>query len=84
VPSVSHASKAVREEQARYDGFIRQIDSGDVGDLELNPGENVRGIKVRLRRASNRLGINIEIWHVDDHVYFRREARRGRPKRVAD
>jgi hypothetical protein len=61
---------------------VRKIDTNDVGDLELEPSENLRSVKVRLRRASSRLGLDIDIWDVNGHVYFRRVTRRGRPRKV--
>ena len=82
-PLPSRSSKAVREQQEKYDEFIRSIDTTDVGDLELDPGENVRSVKVRLRRASSRLDSNIDIWDVNGHVYFRKVTRRGRPRKQA-
>lgn len=82
-PPPSRSSKAVREQQQKYDEFIRSIDASEVGDLELESNENVRSVKVRLRRASSRIGIDIDIWDVNGHVYFRRITRRGRPRRSA-
>jgi hypothetical protein len=57
---------------------VRKIDTNDVGDLELEPNENLRSVKVRLRRASSRLGLDIDIWDANGHVYFQRVTRRGR------
>jgi hypothetical protein len=82
-PPPSRSSKAVREQQQKYDDFIRSIDASEVGDLELESSENVRSVKVRLRRASSRIGIDVEIWDANGHVYFRRITRRGRPRRSA-
>ena len=82
-PPPSRSSKAVREQQQKYDDFIRGVDANDVGDLELDPGENVRSVKVRLRRASSRLNTDIDIWDVNGHVYFRKVTRRGRPRKQA-
>ena len=82
VPSPSRSSRAVQEQQRMYEGFIREV-GAEVGELSLAPGEQVRGIKVRLRRASTRVGAPIEIWDVDGKVYFRAEnqRRRGRPRK---
>jgi hypothetical protein len=80
-PPPSRSSKAVREQQQKYDEFVRTIDANDVGDLELDPNENVRSVKVRLRRASSRLGLDLDIWDSNGHVYFRRVTRRGRPRK---
>lgn len=82
-PPPSRSSKAVREQQLKYDEFIRSIDTSEVGDLELEPNENVRSVKVRLRRASSRIGVDVDIWDANGHVYFRRVTRRGRPRRSA-
>jgi hypothetical protein len=82
-PLPSRSSKAVREQQQKYDDFIRSIDTSEVGDLELEPNENVRSVKVRLRRASSRIGADVDIWDANGHVYFRRVTRRGRPRRSA-
>jgi hypothetical protein len=81
-PPPSRSSKAVREQQQKYDEFVKKIDSNDVGDLELEPSENIRSVKVRLRRASSRLGTDLDIWDANGHVYFRRVTRRGRPRKA--
>ena len=82
-PSPSRSSRAVRELQQKYDDFVRGIDSSEVGDLELDTSDNVRSVKVRLRRASSRLGANLNIWDVNGHVYFQHVTRRGRPRKQA-
>jgi hypothetical protein len=81
-PPPSRSSKAVREQQQKYDEFVKKIDSNDVGDLELEASENIRSVKVRLRRASSRLGTDLDIWDANGHVYFRRVTRRGRPRKT--
>ena len=83
VPQPSRVSRAVREQQEVYEGFIRQIGE-NVGELTPSAGEQVRALKVRLRRASTRLGVQIEIWDANGKVYFvvRTQARRrGRPRK---
>jgi hypothetical protein len=82
VPLPSRTSRAIQEQQRLYEDFIRSVGS-DVGELELSPGEQARGVKVRLRRASTRIGTPIEIWDADGRVYFKAEnkARRGRPRK---
>ena len=82
-PLPSRSSRAVRERQQKYDEFVRRIEVSDVGDLELEASENVRSVKVRLRRASSRLSVDLDIWDANGHVYFRRVTRRGRPRRQA-
>jgi hypothetical protein len=78
VPTPKRASKAIQQQQQIYEGFIRQLNN-NVGELQLAPDEQVRSIKVRLRRAATRLGAQLEIWDVDGKVYFRAEQRR-RPR----
>jgi len=82
-PLPSRSSRTVREQQEKYDDFVRKIDASDVGDLELEPAENVRSVKVRLRRASSRVGVDLDIWDVNGHVYFKRVTRRGRPRKAS-
>lgn len=84
VPQPSRMDRAVREQHEMYEGFIKQI-GADVGELELAPGEQVRAMKVRLRRASTRLGSQIDIWDADGKVYFATSGpkRRGRPRKQA-
>ena len=81
VPTPSKSSKAVHEAQLQYEGFIRAI-NGDVGELELTPDEQVRSVKVRLRRAATRLGRDVDIWDVDGRVYFRVASKCGHPRRT--
>jgi hypothetical protein len=80
VPSPSRSPKAVQEVQRKYEGYIREID-GNVGELELSPDEQVRSVKVRLRRAATRLGADVEIWDAEGRVYFTAATKRGRPRK---
>ena len=82
VPSPRKTSKAVHEAQVQYEGFIQAID-GDVGELELSPDEQVRSVKVRLRRAATRLGREVDIWDADGKVYFQVASKRGRPRKAS-
>lgn len=63
-----------------YEGFIREVNSGQVGELELAAGDQIRSVKVRLRRAASRLGVDLEIWDANQRVYFKPATRRGRRK----
>ena len=82
VPRPSRSSKSVREAQAQYDSYIQSI-GGDVGELQLSPGENARSVKVRLRRAGTRLAKDLLIWDNGRSVYFKVETKRGRPRKAA-
>jgi hypothetical protein len=75
----------VLEQQQLYEGFIRETGAANVGELALSEGEESRAVKVRLRRAANRMGTAIEIWDADGKVYFRSAAsapKRGRPRKA--
>jgi hypothetical protein len=80
VPPQTRSSKAVQEAKLQYEGFIQSVDS-NVGELELGPEEQARGVKVRLRRAATRLGREIDIWDANGRVYFRLTIKRGRPRK---
>jgi hypothetical protein len=80
VPSPRRSPKAVQEAQLQYESFIQTVD-GNVGELELAPEEQARGVKLRLRRAATRLGREIDIWDANGHVYFRLATKRGRPRK---
>jgi len=80
-PPPSRVPRAMREQQQRYEEFVRGIELNEVGDLQLDAGENLRSVKVRLRRAALRLGEDLDIWDANGRVYFRRVTRRRRPRR---
>jgi hypothetical protein len=82
VPQPSRVSRTVREQQLLYEGFIKGI-GPNVGEVELADGEQIRAIKVRLRRASTRLDVPIDIWEANGRVYFtaQQAKRRGRPRK---
>ena len=83
VPIRKKGTSAQKEQQALYEGFIKQI-ADNVGELQLGEDERSRSVKVSLRRASKRLGTELEIWEVDGRVYFRRQSQRrpGRRRRT--
>jgi hypothetical protein len=80
VPQPTKGSKAVQEARRQYEGYIREI-GNNVGELEILPGERVRSVKVRLRRAATRIGSELDIWDYNDRVYFRVRPKRGRPRK---
>lgn len=71
VPERSTGSKLVRERQAMYERFVREIGATGVGELELDPADNLRGVKISLSRAAKRIARTIEVWDADGRVYFR-------------
>ena len=82
VPQPSRAPRALQEQRRLYEDFVRQV-GADVGELQLGDDENLRSVKVSLRRAATRLGSQIEVWDADNKVYFKSESRprRGRPRK---
>jgi hypothetical protein len=81
VPGPVKASRAVQERHRLYEGFIRDVGAGSVGELQLESNEPMRSVKVRLRRAASRLGVELEIWDADGRIYFKPATKQGRPKR---
>lgn len=82
VPRPSKATRVVRELQELYEGFVRGIGT-NVGELELASGETLRSVRTRLTRAATRLGQKIQVWDVDNRVYFSSTTpnRRVRPRK---
>ena len=85
VPAAYRTSRAVREQQLAYEAFIRKVNGDKVGELELDPDEEIHSTKVRLRRAASRIGVEIDTWDADGKVYFKtaEAKRRGRPRKTA-
>lgn len=79
VPQPTKSPKAVQEAQRQFEDFIREI-GDNVGELELLPNEQIRGMKVRLRRAATRMGLELDIWDANERVYFMKKTKRGRRK----
>lgn len=73
-------SRKNQVKQAEYDSYIRMLDGDDVGDLELDEGENTRAVKMSLHQAAARRGIELQVWDVGNHVYFR-ESKGGSKRR---
>lgn len=69
-PRFSKTPKKIREVHQLYDGFITMLPAKQVGELELLEGEEVRSVKVNLRRASTRLGRKIDIWDAGSRSVF--------------
>jgi hypothetical protein len=81
VPGPVKSSRAVQEQHRLYESFIRDVGAGRVGELQLEPDDQMRSVKVRLRRAASRLGVELEVWDADSRIYFKPATKRGRPKR---
>jgi len=81
VPAPDNTSNAVKEQRRVYDTFIGEI-GGNVGELELGPGESVRRVKFGLTRAATRQGTTIQTWDANGKVYFQKDVHRGRPRKA--
>lgn len=72
VPQYNYAPREIQMLQREYDAFIRAVASStDIGELHLEGDENMRSVKVRLRRSAARLREKLEIWDKNGLIYFR-------------
>lgn len=80
VPSPSRGSRKSRVKQSQYNDFVRmlEVEGTEVVDLELTEGEEPRAIKMSLHQAAKRVGIEIDVWDLNGHVYFRKGRAPGR------
>lgn len=78
-PRATRTSRRSQVKQKTYEDLVMQVPEGQVGELEPDPGENTRSVKVSLRNAAKRLGIPIEVWDSGGLVYVRKG---GRPAAV--
>jgi hypothetical protein len=67
-----HSEPGRRERKRLYDGYLAEVAPDVVGELRLEPEESSRSVQQALRYAARRLGIKLEIWRVEDSIYFRR------------
>jgi hypothetical protein len=86
VPAPTRTSRKAQVKQSEYNGYLRVLEDSEVGDLELDPADNSRSVKMSLQRAARRLGMEIDVWESNGHVYFRKSAgaRKGRPRSMLD
>jgi hypothetical protein len=54
-----------------YEGYVASLKKGQAGKLVPDPTESPRSIALRVSRAAKRLGRPLDVWTVDDAVYFR-------------
>jgi hypothetical protein len=66
------ASQGARERKRLYEGYLAEVTADAVGELQLEPGDSSRSVQQALPYAAQRLAIKIEIWRVDEWIYFRR------------
>ena len=71
-----------QEQQREYESFIKAV-GDNIGELHLDPDEQMRSVKARLSRAASRLGVRIERWDHNGRVYFQRWTSR-RPRRRSE
>jgi hypothetical protein len=56
----------------RYSEIVQRLTTEMSGALQLEEGESARTAKLRLRRASKRLGVELEIWEEAGLIHFQR------------
>lgn len=72
-PKNDTSSKADREMREAYQAAIRDtIAAGKVGQVTIDEGETQRSIKVRLRHAATVIKAEIDVWDVNNIVYFKK------------
>jgi hypothetical protein len=76
VPQPSKSPKSVQEYRRQYEDYVRTI-ADNVGELGLLPGDTIRSVKLRLRRAARRVGIDLEVWDAGERVYFRKRKKKA-------
>lgn len=54
-----------------YEGYVKDVPAGKVGQLTPGRDESARGIALRIGRAARRLDKIAETWVVDGVVYFK-------------
>ena len=45
---------------------------GAVAEIPLRPGDNAYSVRRSLHNAAQRLALKLQVWRVDDSIYFRR------------
>ncbi len=61
------------ERMMEFDSYVRQVSGKNVGRLIPSSGESARGLALRVSRAAKRNGRSVQVWTVDDIVYFKPE-----------
>ncbi len=64
-PNDVHVGRGKDAAAARVQ-FIRAIEGGDAGQIDLDPGDNPAAVKRRLREASKLLGIKVRSSWADE------------------
>jgi hypothetical protein len=67
-----HSEPGRRARKLLYDGYLANVPPDAVGELRLEPGDSSRSVQQALRYAAQRRGVKLEIWRVEDSIYFRR------------
>lgn len=84
-PPGPRTSRKAKDKMYAFDGFIRMLDQNDVVEVELDAGDNLRSVKVSLRRAAARLGYGIDLWDSGRSVFIRRGSGAStRPRSMRD
>ena len=75
---------ADRADLLPYESFVKEVGEMSVGELLLSPSDDIGAVKLLVRRAAERVGLELHIWEVSGNVYFRSPgAKKGRISRLA-
>jgi hypothetical protein len=69
-----------RERRLLYDGYLADLPPDAIGELRLEPEDSSRSVQQALRYAAQRSAIKIEVWRVEDRIFFQRVLE-GEPSR---
>lgn len=70
-PARASEPAAAAEPPLPYESFLREVGDHHVGELLLSARDDMRAIKASIRRAADRVGLEMNIWDVSGNVYFR-------------
>ena len=59
------------ERMMEFDSYVLQVKGNNVGRLTPSSGESARGLALRVSRAAKRNGRSLQVWTIDDIVYFK-------------
>ncbi len=71
-PQLNKLNSQQQEERRKYEEFITKVSTaGKIGDLKMSDGDRIPSVRMALSHASRRVGQPIQMWAVEDHLYFK-------------
>jgi hypothetical protein len=66
------SDQARQARKRRYERHVLALALGAVGELPLRPGDNAYSVRRSLHNAARRLALKLQVWRVDDTIFFQR------------